>query len=287
MAGKSQHVVDVTEATFQKDIIEYSLKAPVLVDFWASWCGPCKTLGPILEGLADEMKGAFRLAKVDVDKNPRLAQAFQAQSIPTVVAVFQGAYVDSFVGALPKAEVKRFVESVLQAAGVEAPEAEEAGPPADPEQAERFWRDRVAKDAADGKALLELGRLLMTSGRVDEAEAVLGKIDPKMPEYNAGRAALALKELSGEVAAAGGEAAVRDRLGRDPGDAEAAYLVALAEGARGQFASALGTLVTLVGSAPAELRDRAKKAASMLFEAAGRGDEAIEQLRRKLARLLF
>lgn len=281
----SPHVVNVTEATFQQDVIDYCMTKPVVIDLWATWCGPCKTLGPILEGLADEAGGAFRLAKIDVDANPNLAASFRAQSIPMVLAIFQGQLVDQFVGALPKTEIKRWLDQVLEFAGVEPPTAEVA--PKSPAEAEAHWRGKLAKDSNDAEARLELGRLLLLRGDVEEGTELLSKIEAADPEYNQAQAALALVDLLGEVAEAGGEDAVRQRLAADADDAEARYLQACLEGARGRFPEGLEVLVALVGSGPAEVKDRAKKAAAVVFDAAGRGDERVELLRRKLARLLF
>lgn len=283
--ASNPHVIDVDESNFENEIIQFGMDTPVVVDLWAEWCGPCKTLGPILEALALEADGAFRLAKVDVDKNPRLAQMFRAQSIPMVLALYQGQIVDQFVGALPKAEARKWLEAVLEAAGTSFPVDDVA--PADPGAAEPYWQAKLTADASDGEAMLQLGRLYLTTGRGDQATELLGRIDPKQDQYNAAQAALELRTLLTEVADAGGEASVKARAAATPDDPEVRYLMALLDGASGRFTASLEVLVGLVGSAPQEVRERAKKSAATVFQAAGRGDEAVEQLRRKLARLLF
>lgn len=284
----SAHVIDVNESTFQEAVVQACMVKPIIIDFWATWCGPCKQLGPILEDFAEQYQGAFTLAKIDVDQNPQLAAYFQAQSIPMVLALYQGQVVSSFAGAQPKSNVKQFIDEVLTRSGIEVPQGE-APPPSDPLAAEAHWREKVAKDAEDGNARLELGRLLLTSGRDEEAKEILQGVTARMNEYNAAQAMLNLSALFKAVQSAGGEATARDRRSANPNDMEAAYLVACADGARGHFVSALDTLVTLFATRglPPELKDKVKEAASTIFEVAGRGDEEVEALRRKLTRLLF
>ena len=289
-------VIDVDETTFQPDVIDASLERPVVVDLWATWCGPCKTLSPILEGLAQEGQGQWVLAKVDVDRSPRLAQAFQAQSIPMVVAIFQGQVVDQFMGAKPKAEIERWLAEVFRRCGLKLEKKVELVAPTDPAAAEVFWRARLVERADDNKAKLGLGKLLFARGEVEAAEKVLGEIPFGVPEHGPAQAALALKELIAEIGQAGGDAAVRERMVSAPADPETAYLAAILEGISGRFAPACELLVDLVGQrmdvgspgvAANPIKGRAKKAASMLFEAAGRGDPAVEAQRKRLTRLLF
>ena len=282
----SPHVIDVTVATFQKDVVEVSMKTPVILDFWATWCGPCKTLSPVMEKLADEYRGAFRLAKIDTDREAALAQHFQIQSIPTVLAVIKGQVVDLFQGALPAVEVKKVIDAVLKQAGVSVPAAAEVVP-TDPARAEVYWRKKLEKEPADSKALAELGRLLIGRGNVEEARPLLEKVGLEAPEYSGAQAALKTIGLLGEVGAAGGEAEVRRRLAESPTDARARYLGACADAGSGRFVPALAAFVELVAGAPADVRADAKKAASVVFEAAGRDNEQVEELRRKLSRLLF
>ncbi len=284
----SPHVVDVNEADFQALVAQVSMERPVVVDFWATWCGPCKTLGPILEELADKYGGAFLLAKCDVDKNQQLAQYVGAQSIPTVIAIHQGKIVSEFVGAQPKGQVKLWIDELLAACGVSAPTAEVQAP-ADPVEAEAFWRNRLAAAADDSRAQLELGRLLLLRGADEEGIRWLNAVPAVAPEYGAAQAALRLGGLVTLVQDAGGDAAVRAGLAADPADPRARYLVACADSARGAFTTGLEALIALIG-APGmdpELRKEATSAAATVLAAAGRDDEAIEQLRRKLARLLY
>ena len=156
---------DVTDATFLSDVIERSKTVPVVVDLWAEWCGPCKTLGPILEKVVDETQGAVELAKVDVDNNREVAQAFQVQSIPAVFAIKDGKVVDTFVGALPEAQVREFVERLAPGASI-VDQLVNAGD-------EASLREALALDASNVDAAVALADFLRQDDRLDEAETLL------------------------------------------------------------------------------------------------------------------
>jgi len=158
-------VNDVTDATFSTAVIDRSKSVPVVVDLWASWCGPCKTLGPILEKVIGETGGAVELAKVDVDANPEIAQAFQAQSIPAVFAIKDGQIVDTFVGALPEAAVREFVGRLAPGAS-KVDQLVGAGD-------EASIREAVAMDPTNVEAAVALADFLRQDDRLDEAEALL------------------------------------------------------------------------------------------------------------------
>jgi putative thioredoxin len=168
------HVFDATAANFESDVIAGSMQAPVLVDFWATWCGPCKQLGPLLEKLAAEFNGAFRLAKVDVDKEQQLGAAFQIRSVPTVMLVKDGQLVDGFPGALPEGQLREFLKhhGIEPAAAAEEPVAAEAAP-LDPH--EQVMRLRKAVEAAPDQddLRLDLALALLATGHAHEAEQLL------------------------------------------------------------------------------------------------------------------
>ncbi len=285
------HVLDVTEQSFEHDVLDASFERPVVIDFWAPWCQPCKQLSPVLEALAEEAGGQWLLAKIDVDTAPRLAQYFKAQSIPMVVAIFQGQLLSQFQGALPKREVERWLGEVFKRAGLDLVKLVEPEAPSDPDQAIAFHRQRLAQRPDDTKSKLALGRLLFSKGDVVGADKLLNEIPFSAPEFNAARAALALKELIAELGVAGGEDVVRAKYAATPDDPDAAYLAAILDGTGGRFAAGLGVLVGQIGLPAArispEQRGRAKKAAAMLFEAAGRGDPEVEAERKRLTRMLF
>jgi len=284
----SSLVIEITEANFESEILQASMQMPVLVDFWAQWCEPCKTLGPILEELAEAYGGAFRLAKVDVDANPMLASQFGAQSVPMVFALFQGGLVDRFTGPLPRQDLTRFIDSVLERCGVERPQTAGATEEASGETvSEESLRARITEHPEDGEALIALARLQMHSGQATEAKSLLERVAAAHEGYAVSRSLLAALDLSTQVEEAGGESALRDQLAEDPQGSAPRYFVACADGARGHFADAIEVFVGLVEARDAEFRTRAQRGAATLLEAAGRGDERIETHRRRLSRLLF
>jgi putative thioredoxin len=158
-------VKDVTDDTFATDVMERSKSVPIVIDLWAEWCGPCRTLGPIIEKVVAETNGAVELVKVDVDANPQISQAFRVQSIPAVFAIHEGQIVDSFVGALPEAQVREFVERLAPGASA-VDRLVSAGD-------EASLREALALDPKNVDAAVALGDYLRQENRLDEAEAVL------------------------------------------------------------------------------------------------------------------
>jgi putative thioredoxin len=182
------HVVDVTDTDFEQVVIEGSKQRPVVVDMWAAWCGPCRTLGPILEKVAAERDGAFLLAKLDVDANAvgnALLQAVQSQGIPTVVAFRDGQPVNMFIGAYPEPEVNRFIDTLVPSeAEIEADEAMAEEAAGDLESAEAGYRDALEKDPENGEAAVGLARILLGRGELDQAKAL---VEPLLPDPDAER----------------------------------------------------------------------------------------------------
>jgi putative thioredoxin len=177
-ATASPHVFDATADTFEAEVLQRSLQVPVLVDFWAAWCGPCKTLGPILEKLAGEYNGAFRLAKVDVDREQQLAAAFQVRSIPTVYLVKDGQLVDGFPGALPEGQLREFlthhgIQPAAEAA-TQAADAQAAPPPSvDPHELVMRLRKQVEAEPDKAEHRLDLALAVLQTGNAHEAEQLL------------------------------------------------------------------------------------------------------------------
>ncbi|HEY6533915.1 MAG TPA: thioredoxin [Acidimicrobiales bacterium] len=203
---------DVTDATFPTDVLERSMTTPVVVDLWAEWCGPCKTLGPILEQIVDETDGQVVLAKVDVDQNPQTAQAFQVQSIPAVYAVADGKIIDGFVGAQPEEAVREFIQRLLPTK--EQTEVERLREIGD----EASLRAALELEPADGGVIVDLAEFLVGDDRGDEALELLARI----PETADTRRVAALARSGGGFAS---EDDIERRLGElldDVKDDEAA-----------------------------------------------------------------
>ena len=258
------NVVDVTDATFEQVVLEGSKTRPVIVDMWATWCGPCRTLGPILEKVAEEREGAFLLAKLDTDANPMVAQAFGVQSIPTVIAFKDGAPVNGFIGAYPEPEVNRFVDTILPTeADLRAEDARSDEASGDLAGAEEGYRSALADDPSNREAAVGLARILVDRGELDAAEELVA---PHRPDPEAERVHAAVEMR---------------RWGDAPADGTLARAKRLA--AAGDLAGGLAGMLQALG----DDRDEARDAMVTIFTAVGDEDPLIPEYRRRLAAALF
>jgi len=222
----SAHVFDATLATFEADVLQASMQQPVLVDFWATWCGPCKTLGPILEKLAAEFAGGFRLAKVDVDKEQQLAGYFQIKSIPTVMLVKGGEIVDGFPGALPEGQLREFLRhhGVEPRAGDEEAPAVEAAP-VDPHAEVVRLRAAVAAEPAKDDLKLDLALALLQTGAAAEAEKLLDALPANLGSDDRAVKARARLGFAALLHDAPPRATLEAAIGADPADLRARHLL--------------------------------------------------------------
>ena len=238
-----------SDAGFVADVIEASRATPVIVDFWATWCGPCKQLGPALEKAVTEAKGAVRLVKVDVDKNQQLAAQMRIQSIPAVYAFFQGRPVDGFVGALPDSQIKSFVTKLAELGGAELgpspveeaiAQAEAALDSADNGAASAIFNQVLAHEPANLAALSGLVRALVGAGELKRAREVLGRVPADKQADAAVAKATAALELAEQAAGAAGKLGeLEAKLERNPNDHQARHDLAMALYAAGKQETAL------------------------------------------------
>jgi putative thioredoxin len=279
-------VVDVTEKEFAAAVLDRSSKLPVVVDFWAPWCGPCRTLGPVLERLAKLHDGAFVLAKVNIDEAPQVAESFGIRSIPAVKAFRDGGVVAEFVGAQPEAVVQRFLESVLPSdADRLAAEAEEFASRGHENAAEERYLAALEKDARHGRALVGLAELLAGRGDTAKALALLERVSGGSEiTKRAERLAAATRTRAAGAADLDG---LRAKANADPGDLAAHLELGKGLSAAGRYEEALGELLAVVRRDPQFAEEAARKTMLDIFALLGPSDPLTQKFRGELARALF
>ena len=278
--------IEAGEDNFEADVLERSHEVPVLVDFWAPWCGPCRVLGPVLEKLADEYSGKFVLAKSNVDESPSLAGAFGVQGIPAVKLIKDGEIAGEFTGALPEPAVRemlsRYLPSEYDEQADEAADLEEQGKPA---EAQAIYQSILDAEPTHAKSLLGLGRVLMNAGDRDDALKNLERISPAAEERKIADRLIARLQLQGDQSA--DEATLRQKLAAQPDSLEARFELAQALAANEKFEEALSEFLDIVKSDREFRDDGARKAMVQIFDVLPPDDPLIDKYRSELAKVLF
>jgi putative thioredoxin len=281
--------MNTTLATFETDVLEASTLVPVLVDFWAPWCGPCKALGPLLEKLEHEYAGKWRLVKVNVDENPQLAAHFQVRSIPHVVAFADGQPIDQFIGVLPEGQLRAFIDRLVP----NAAEAERRAALAALEEGRRgvaldHLKAALALDPGFDEARLDLLELLIDEERVDEARNEAERLSPKVTQgidvrYNSLKTRLDALDAAAELPPTD---ALEARIAANPGDLDARFDLANLLIARRAYEGALEHLLEIVKRDRTFRDDVGRKTMLSVFDLAAHRPELVSEWRRKLSAAL-
>ena len=291
-AAAGSAVKDATTQSFMKDVIEESKTQPVLVDFWAPWCGPCKQLTPILEKVVKAAKGKVKLVKMDIDKNPEIPGQMGIQSIPAVIAFSNGQPVDGFMGALPESQVVAFLERLTKGKiGDEDADqlkaADDALAADSPAEAADLYAKILAKDSGNIAALAGLARCYVATGNIEQAEKTLAIIPEAKQNDAAVTAARAALELAEQAKSVGPLDELQQKVAADPLDHQARFDLAAALNAAGKREEAADHLLAIVKRDRKWNEDGARKQLVQFFEAWGATDPATLEGRKKLSSILF
>ncbi|HTH97645.1 MAG TPA: co-chaperone YbbN [Stellaceae bacterium] len=293
--GADNAVKDTSTQTFMADVVEASMTTPVVVDFWAEWCGPCKTLGPILERAVAATKGAVKMVKLDIEKYPEIAQQMRIQSIPAVYAFLDGRPVDGFVGAVPESQVKTFVQRLagMSKGGGASPidealdVAKNAMAEGDFGTAESIYQQILQHEQDNVPALVGLARCALQAGDIEDAKTIAARIpaEEKSADITSLRTAIELAEQASQSAGALGE--WQDRLARDANDHEAQVEYAKALFGLGRREEAVDELLKAIKTDREWNEQAARKQLVQFFEAMGSADPLTVASRKRLSSILF
>jgi putative thioredoxin len=287
-ASSSDWVIDVTDTDFETEVLERSNTTPVIVDFWAPWCGPCRQLGPLLEQAAKDKNGAFVLAKVNVDEAQQLAGYFRIESIPAVLAFREGQAVNGFVGLMAPEDLQQFIDDLAPAAGEELPLKKAANfETTDPTAAEALYRQLIEEEPTNIQAVLGLARTLVARNADDEATQILANIGDS---GDVGAEAVRLRrtiEMRRNAGTAGDTADLNKKVAADPENAQLRYELGNVLATNGQYREALESLLKA-----AELdidlgRTTVRELMVKIFEIIGVRSELADEFRDKLTALLY
>ncbi len=288
----SDPVKDGADQSFMTDVIEASRETPVIVDFWAPWCGPCKTLGPPLEKAVRAAKGKVRLVKINIDENPGVAGQLGVKSIPAVYAFDKGRPVDGFMGSVPESQIKLFVDRLAGAAADEDIEAllgqaAESLALSDMGGAAQSYAMALQMDPANTKAIAGMARVYLATGDAEQARTVLDLAPPEKANDADIAGVRAALELLSEAADSGDPRSLLQRLEANPADLQARFDLAVALAARGDLEGASEHLLAIIAKDRDWNEAAARKQLIKIFDAAGPTSEIAKQGRRKLSAILF
>jgi putative thioredoxin len=283
-------VKEATTASFAVDVIAESARQPVLADFWAPWCEPCKQLAPVLEKIVKAAAGKVKLVRMNIDEHPEIPGRLGVRSIPAVIAFQHGQPVDGFMGALPEREVKGFVERLAGPLDDDADrmaEAEALAAAGDAEAAAELYGAVMAENPGDPAAVAGLAKLLISAGELESAKTVLASVAAGGERDNAIIAAKAALDLAGQAAAVGDASELMRKIAADPSDHQARFDFAILLNAQNRREEAAAELIEIIKRDRAWNDDGARKQLLQFFDAWGAVDPATISARRKLSVLLF
>ena len=283
-------IKDATTASFGADVIAESARQPVLVDFWAPWCEPCKQLAPILEKTVKAAGGKVKLVKMNIDEHPEIPGRLGVRSIPAVIAFQRGQPVDGFMGALPEREVKGFIERLAGPIEDDADrlaEAEALAAAGDGEGAAELYAAILAEKPGDPAAVAGLAKFFISAGEIESAKKVLASVAAGGERDTAIIAAKAALDLAEQAAAVGDSSELEQRLAADPEDHQARFDFAILLNAQNRREEAAAELLTIIKRDRSWNDDGARKQLLQFFDAWGPMDPATVSARKKLSTLLF
>lgn len=287
MSTTGNWITSTTSARFEQDVIERSYNLPVVVDFWAPWCNPCRVLGPLLEKIAREKNGAFVLVKVNTDECPDLAMALGIQGVPAVFAVRDGQIVDHFVGAMPEPQLRQWIGGILPQEDERLVAEADRIADRDPAAAEAKYHQALTLNPKSTSALLGLAKLLVRQSRFEEAKPFLQEL------RDLGVTGEEVERLQAEIALTSGSssgdnlAELQQQVAVNPGDSEARLKLAKALAARSRYPEALEHALAVVQLQPGEPREEARKFMIQIFNLLGNDHPITEEYRRRLTMALF